>query len=274
MKTSDGPKYSDLTARTATGVALALLGLGAIWAGGIWFSALVAVAVGLMIWEMGRLTGLDALPQMSVSVAVLAGALFFIVAWTEIDHREVWLVFPTLLGLGVLYARRHDPKPPGIWRWVGGSLAVMLAAYVAVTLREGGGVVWILWLVLTVVVTDVGGYFAGRAIGGRKFWPSVSPKKTWAGVLAGWLGAGVVGAAFMPLTNTGEGLILVSMALSFASQMGDIGESALKRRAGVKDSSNLLPGHGGLLDRLDGVIGALLVTGFVALLTNYPEAPI
>ena len=259
------PAFNDLLTRTVTGIALAVVGLGAVWLGGGWFAALVAVSLGAMLWELARLVGhAHVMPAM----LGLSGALF-INAVTFVPWRPEGLLLayvPVVLGLIGLRRMRLA--------WAAAALAVIAACHVALVLREGGGVVWILWLLLTVVVTDVCGYFAGRAIGGRKFWPSISPKKTWAGVLAGWLGAGVVGACFMPLTGTGEGLILVSMALSFASQMGDIGESALKRRAGVKDSSNLLPGHGGLLDRLDGVVGALVVTGIVALLTNYPEAPI
>ena len=259
------PAFNDLLTRTVTGVALAVVGLGSVWLGGGWFAALVAVSLGAMLWELARLVGHS---HIMPAVLGLSGALFINAVMFVPWRPEGLLLAYVPVVLGLIGLRRMRLA------WAAMALAVIAACHVALVLREGGGVVWILWLLLTVVVTDVCGYFAGRAIGGRKFWPSISPKKTWAGVLAGWLGAGVVGAAFMPLTNTGEGLILVSVALSFASQMGDIGESALKRRAGVKDSSNLLPGHGGLLDRLDGVVGALVVTGIVALLTNYPEAPI
>ena len=112
--------------------------------------------------------------------------------------------------------------------------------------------------------TDVFGYFAGRTFGGPKFWPSVSPKKTWSGTAAGWVGAGLVGLLFSINTGVGLQLIGISIAISMASQMGDIAESGLKRKMGVKDSSNLIPGHGGLMDRFDGMLGAsvfLLIMG-------------
>jgi phosphatidate cytidylyltransferase len=126
-------------------------------------------------------------------------------------------------------------------------------------------------MVLVVVVTDIAGYFAGRIIGGPKFWPAVSPKKTWSGTVAGWLSAAVVGLIFLAISTAGIDLIWISSVLAFASQLGDIAESAIKRRAGVKDSSNLIPGHGGLMDRFDGLLGAALFMLLVAQLTPVPS---
>jgi phosphatidate cytidylyltransferase len=150
---------------------------------------------------------------------------------------------------------------------------VMFAAYGLVVLRDApNGLIWLIWLVLVVVVTDVAGYFAGRMIGGPKFWPAISPKKTWSGTIAGWIGAGGLAFVFIPLTGAGIGLVFVSMIAAFASQMGDIAESAIKRRTGVKDSSSLIPGHGGVLDRFDGLIGAaLLVLVFMAVAGQLPD---
>ncbi|MEM6897415.1 MAG: phosphatidate cytidylyltransferase, partial [Pseudomonadota bacterium] len=129
----------------------------------------------------------------------------------------------------------------------------------------------IIWLILVVVITDVAGYFAGRAFGGPKFWPAISPKKTWSGTVAGWVGAAILGAIFLTFTNAGRDLVWISVLVSFASQMGDITESALKRRMGVKDSSTLIPGHGGLFDRFDGLLGAALVMLLAALIVDVPD---
>jgi phosphatidate cytidylyltransferase len=112
------------------------------------------------------------------------------------------------------------------------------------------------WLIGVVVVTDIAGYFAGRLIGGPKFWPRLSPKKTWSGTVAGWLGAALVGWAFQRIGDVGAGVVPLSVLLCMASQSGDIAESALKRRMGVKDSSQLIPGHGGMFDRFDAMLGA------------------
>ena len=131
-------------------------------------------------------------------------------------------------------------------------------------LRNDVGLISLLWVILVVVATDVAGYFVGRIVGGPKFWPSISPKKTWSGIVGGWIAASMIGAAFDLLLLWP--LMIISIALSFASQMGDIAESSLKRRFGVKDSSQLIPGHGGFLDRFDGVISAGLLIGVVALL--------
>lgn len=153
-----------------------------------------------------------------------------------------------------------------VW-FAGGVAYVAVAALAFLWLRaqEPYGFLSILWAALVVVSTDVGGYFAGRTFGGPKLWPRVSPKKTWSG-LAGGVGlAAIVGAIFSWAT-TGTyfwEVCTVSAAAAVLSQAGDMGESALKRHFGVKDAGRLLPGHGGLLDRLDGHMAAVMVAAAV-----------
>jgi phosphatidate cytidylyltransferase len=118
-------------------------------------------------------------------------------------------------------------------------------------------------LLVVVVASDVGGYFAGKLIGGPKILPSISPKKTWSGTLGGWALAAVVGFIAIQLGMGGFGLVVLSIFVAMAAQIGDLLESMMKRKAGVKDSSNLIPGHGGLLDRFDGVMGASVALGIV-----------
>jgi phosphatidate cytidylyltransferase len=139
------------------------------------------------------------------------------------------------------------------------ALAIMLAGYGLVELRSVGGTQAILWLVAVVVASDVLGYFAGRMLGGPKFWPAISPKKTWSGTVAGWIGAALVGLVVVLGSGAGRLLVPLSALVAFAGQMGDIAESWVKRRAGVKDASNLIPGHGGVLDRFDALIGAVVL---------------
>lgn len=129
-----------------------------------------------------------------------------------------------------------------------------------------------LFLVVSIVVaTDSMGYFVGRTIGGKKFWPSVSPKKTWSGVIGGWVGAAMIATMTVLILRLEpyESLMIIvfSILLSFASQMGDIAQSAVKRRMGVKDSSNIIPGHGGVLDRFDALLAVGAVLFFLRLIT-------
>jgi len=127
----------------------------------------------------------------------------------------------------------------------------------------------LMFVLLVVWATDIGGYFAGRSIGGPKLWPRVSPKKTWSGALGGFAASLLVAAAF---AACGLGkivpLLLVSAVLSVVSACGDLFESAVKRRFDVKDSSHLIPGHGGLLDRLDGFVAAILVAWIIGFLRH------
>ena len=113
----------------------------------------------------------------------------------------------------------------------------------------------------------MGGYFAGRAIGGAKLWPQVSPNKTWAGAVGGFI-LGLLVAAGFAVSGFGKmgPLLIVAAALSVASQLGDLFESAVKRRFGVKDSSQIIPGHGGLLDRLDGFVAAVVLAAILGVL--------
>jgi len=152
---------------------------------------------------------------------------------------------------------------------VAGFLYAGAALFAAVLLRADRemGFAALVFAMLVVWATDVGGYFAGRGIGGPKLWPRVSPNKTWAGAVGGFLGSLVVAAGF---AASGIGrtvpLLVLGGVLSVAGQLGDLFESAVKRRFGVKDSSHIIPGHGGLMDRLDGLIAVLVlaaVFGFV-----------
>jgi phosphatidate cytidylyltransferase len=140
-------------------------------------------------------------------------------------------------------------------------------ASVLVRLDQAWGFAALILILLVVWVTDIGGYFAGRGIGGPKLWPRVSPKKTWAGAIGGFAASLVVAGGFaaLGLGKTGS-ILLLGAVLSIASQLGDLFESAVKRRFGVKDSSQLIPGHGGLMDRLDGFVAAIVVAAIFGFL--------
>ncbi len=248
---SAGARWSDLAPRAASGVAMAAVGAGAIWAGGLIFAALVCVLGGLLTWEAARLFASNA-PER----AGIAGAVALALA--------LWLpglfVLPLLVA-AVLVAAETVPRARAPFAAL--ALWALIGAWVIGVLRSDAGLLWVLWLVLVVIASDVAGYFAGKALGGPKFWPRISPKKTWSGTAAGWVGAGLVGAVFAGPLGAGAGLIALSVAVGFAGQMGDIAESAVKRMQGVKDSSNLIPGHGGVFDRFDAMLGAALAVGLL-----------
>jgi len=148
--------------------------------------------------------------------------------------------------------------------WLAGGFAYLCIALIAFAhLRAGpDGLRVVLWLLFIVWATDIFAYFAGRSIGGPRLWPAVSPKKTWAGVGGGTLGAllvGLVAGAAMELSGPTLGVGLLAVALSLLAQAGDLAESYAKRRFGLKDASGLLPGHGGLSDRGDGLAAACLL---------------
>lgn len=255
-------KWDDLAPRIISGAAMAAGGLFLVWMGGLWFAALAVVCGGLMVWELAAMTD-QARPQEAKGLGILAAIALAAVLFSRNPYLMPLLLIPPLLIL------LRPSRPMKIEATVYAAM-IMIASYGLVAFREGYGMLWLLWLVLVVVITDIAGYFAGRIFGGPKFWPAVSPKKTWSGTVAGWLCAALVGLVFLKISTAGIDLLWISSVLAFASQMGDIAESAIKRRAGVKDSSNLIPGHGGLLDRFDGLLGAALFMLLVAQLTPVP----
>jgi phosphatidate cytidylyltransferase len=145
--------------------------------------------------------------------------------------------------------------------------AAALFGAVLVRADPQSGFIALLFVLLVVWITDIGGYFAGRGIGGPKLWVRVSPKKTWAGAIGGFAGSLAVAAGF---AASGFGrmvpLLLLGAVLSMVSQLGDLFESAVKRHFGVKDSSNVIPGHGGLLDRLDGFVAAIVMAAVIGVI--------
>ncbi|MCF6443218.1 phosphatidate cytidylyltransferase [Nereida sp. MMG025] len=252
---SEAKKWDDLRTRVGSGIVMALVGLAGIWAGGVWFQMLTVFVTAVMVWEVAMMIQPERPTPAMLGAALTASVLSGLLA----NDYHIFLPLLLIPALAVFASLKQERLTGLLF-----TLGILLAGWGLVIFRADFGAQWLFWLVGVVVVTDVAGYFAGRFIGGPKFWPKVSPKKTWSGTAAGWLASALVGAIVARVTDAGAAIILVSVALSFASQMGDIAESALKRRVGVKDSSTLIPGHGGLFDRFDGLLGASLVMLFVA----------
>jgi phosphatidate cytidylyltransferase len=252
-----GGKWGDLPARVLSAIVMLAVGLLALVQGGVFFHLLIALLGGGMVWELTRMMAQDK-PGFAIQMGVAAALALIAPGFLPPMFYLPVLLAPAFAGAMGL---SKDRLIYGAY-----VIALMLACFGLLTLREFRGVEWVLWLVLVVVATDIAGYFAGRLIGGPKFWPSVSPKKTWSGTSAGWVAAAIVGFVF-----AGPFLAAVSVATSFASQLGDIAESAIKRRYGIKDSSQLIPGHGGLLDRFDGMMAAALLVLIVANLIGLPH---
>jgi len=245
----------------ASGLVMVLIGVWGIWVGGDIFHVLIALICGLMVWELVRIIAPEH-PALAMQLGAVSGAATILAVYLPTGFALPLLLAPCMVGLGQLQQNRT--------MYMVFTLLVLMAGYGMMLVRNDLGFGWMVWLVAVVVVTDVVGYFAGRLIGGPKFWPRVSPKKTWAGTVSGWVGAGIVGAFFAINTGVSLQLIGVSVAVSMASQMGDIAESAMKRQMGVKDSSSLIPGHGGVLDRFDGMLGASVFFLMFARVTAFP----
>ncbi len=264
-------KWADLSRRVAS--TLVLLGIGIMLAvsTGIWLRLAMAMISAVTFWELAAMTGWKN-PRLHPGIfgawrpfalAVIAFMSQFVA--TMFDHPLAILALLLPLVAGLPGAATRDR-----WTYAIFGLAIMLVAYGLVGFRETYGLNFVLWLMGIVIISDTAGYFFGRMIGGPKFWPSLSPKKTWSGTVAGWIGAFLLGVVLWRMGRGDVTLLWCSPIVCLAGQMGDIAESWLKRRAGVKDSSNLIPGHGGFMDRFDAVTGAVLATMLIGLLTALP----
>lgn len=258
-------KWDDLALRFGSAALLIAIAVLGIWAGGPVWHGLVALVCAAMVWELVRMVAPER-PRLALGLGALSGTALLAASYAPPGIGLPLLFVPAFVGFAQLRGLRK--------RCVTYATAALLAGFAMIALRDDFGVVWMVWLVVVVVVTDVAGYFAGRMIGGPKFWPQVSPKKTWSGTVAGWIAAGLVGLGFMLWTNAGPNVVGISVALSMAAQMGDIAESAMKRKVGIKDSSALIPGHGGLLDRFDGMLGAALLLLLVEALMAFPPVAV
>jgi len=257
-----GGQWGDLRSRLISSAGMAAVGIAAIWLGRIWFGLLAAVVTGIMIWELSRMVAPEKRSE-AVQIALLGGAVVLAARFIPAQAAVPLLGAVAIVGMVQLGQRRVI--------FAAFSIAILAAGMGLIGFRDTYGMVWLIWLILVVIATDVFGYFAGRMIGGPKFWPAISPKKTWSGTIAGWVAAALIGVLFRQFTNAGVDLPWISVALSFSSQMGDIAESAVKRRVGVKDSSSLIPGHGGLFDRFDGLLAGALFMLVISQFVYVPE---
>jgi phosphatidate cytidylyltransferase len=264
-----GPLAGDLAVRITSAVVLAGIATGATWAGLLPFTGLVAAIALVMAWEWGRLVrerGIDAALVLHVVVMLLACGL------AAVDHAAlatVAVIGGAIAMLAVAFDRQPQLSALGV-------LVIGLAVIALVWIRrdETYGFEAVLFVFLVVWATDTSAMIAGRSIGGPKLWPSLSPNKTWAGFFGGIVGALLIAGLFallVPKVPLGP-LLLKAALLALACHAGDLSESALKRAFGIKDASNLIPGHGGFMDRLDGFVVAAVVAGIMAA-AGHPSHP-
>lgn len=254
---------SNLTLRIASAVVMAPIAIIAAWFGDWPFALFWTAAAIAVLWEWTTLVAGPGHRLMFASGAVALVIAGF-VAWL---HRPIAAVL--LIGLGALAAAIFAPRQRVVWVIAGAGYAgVMLLAPLLIRDDASYGLLAIGFLFAIVWATDILAYFGGRTFGGPKLCPAISPKKTWSGAVCGTLGAMVVGVAvvraFAPLDWIA--IALVALVLSMLSQGGDLLESWVKRRFGAKDASHLIPGHGGVMDRLDGFWAAVLAACLIGLL--------
>jgi phosphatidate cytidylyltransferase len=255
------PDSRNLVMRVAVAAVLIPLAVAIAYAGGWLWTLLVTLAASGLFMEWLAIVGLAGATRVMVPgvVALAVAGLCFAIG--RLDAALIVLAAGFIAVVAIAPERRS---------WAAAGFLYAAAAEIAsvlVRLDPVKGFAALMFVLLIVWVTDSGGYFAGRGIGGPKLWPRVSPKKTWAGA-AGGLAASLAvacGFAVFDLGRIGP-LLMLSGALSVVSQLGDLFESAVKRRFGVKDSSHIIPGHGGLLDRLDGFVAAVVVAALFGFL--------
>jgi phosphatidate cytidylyltransferase len=262
---------SALRPRVFSALALAPLPLAAIWLGGAWLVLLTIVAGAVMAWEWGRLC--RGAPGREVTPGSVETALVAIVVATVAAAAVGTASFATalaILGAGAIFVvARQRPGGEPVWTALGVLwVAVPCICFLWLAREESAGRAILLWLLAVVWATDIGAYAVGRSVGGPRLAPRWSPRKTWAGLAGGMLSAALAGGATALVLGLPSALplVLASAGLAIVAQFGDLAESLAKRRFGVKDTSGLIPGHGGLLDRLDGLLAAIPAVALMTLI--------
>ena len=262
-------RHREIALRVISAAALAALALGATILSPWSFLVLVVVGAGLVCWEWGRLTRGNEFDGTALLAAVSAALLAISVAFGRPDYGFLLLA---AAAAAIWFSRGGAFSRP--WAFAG-LLYAALPAAALVFLRgdQTFGAAAVLYLFSVAWTADTAAYAAGRLIGGAKLAPRVSPQKTWSGFIAGIVAPMLAGFVFALVLQTGSALrlALLSAGLALACQFGDLLESWVKRRFGAKDSGQLIPGHGGLLDRIDGLMMAAVVAALIAL--RDPAAP-
>ena len=264
MTSVKSPNWSDLGTRTVSAVVLIPAVIASEWLGGAWFQVFVLVLSGLVAHEWTAIVHPGKAAQYALHMASAVCGTFAL----SLFGAEI--AFLAILGLAFSSALlvRFGSGSSGKWSYFG-ILYVGFPALALVLLRDDPeyGFAAVLWIFLIVWAADILAYFAGRIIGGPKLAPSISPKKTWAGLGGAVAGRALVSIIFAYAAQLNGCLILAGLAgcLAVVEQAGDLFESSLKRFHGVKDSGKLIPGHGGVIDRVDGLIAVAVAAALIGL---------
>jgi phosphatidate cytidylyltransferase len=260
----------ELCLRVGSALVLVPLAVGSAYLGGPPFLAVWALAAAIVLWEWTAVVGE---PRRAPILAAGAAAFSSAAVLFGLSSPGAALAVLALGAIAVVGLAGHARRA---WILAGGIYAgAMLAAPAMLRSDADVGLLALLLLFGVVWTTDVMAYFVGHALAGPKLWPAVSPKKTWSGAVGGAAAATVVGSGLAVLAGLDHlaALAFVCAALSLAAQAGDLLESALKRRFGAKNASELIPGHGGLMDRLDGFVAAAVVATLLGLARGGFDAP-
>jgi phosphatidate cytidylyltransferase len=264
---------SNLAQRVISGAVLIVVALALTFAGGVFYRVLAAAIAGAVLYEWLAMTAPDAPPsQRWLAIGLLAVLLALLLGGSSPSFLAM------ALGGAVFVTAAHAVKiETGFWPTLGlayaGAIGVSLSALRG---ADAAGLYATLFLFAVVWTTDIAAFFVGRAIGGPKLAPSISPGKTWSGALGGAAIAILAGTCVASAAGSALGwgaLAGLALALTVASQAGDLFESAVKRRFGAKDSSRLIPGHGGVMDRVDGLATAAFVLFLLGAVLAGPDAP-
>lgn len=255
------PKWNNLGARLLTAIIVVLICVAPFYIGGYVWALLVALFSARMMYEWVRMTDLEASESVIPLAIAIAGLLIALLY--AVQGLPIW-AFGAVLVTAIIASVERLRRGSAFWT-VLGMPYIIIPAIVIILLRgdevgfDTRGFTQVTFIILIVIAADVGAYFGGSSIGGPKLAPTLSPNKTWSGAISGFLLACAVGA----IVGLFIGLpIWMSVALAapivILSVFGDLFESAVKRKIGVKDTGMLLPGHGGLLDRLDSLMAAIV----------------
>ena len=249
----------DLPMRAAAGVTMMVVALAAAWVGGFWFLVFWFAAAALVLWEWQKLIDGERL----MARLVVGAATLLAVSPLALHGSVKWSLAALVAGAVLAAVAAGPTRSARVWAGAGVFYAgAILACPVLLRASPAYGLAAVLWLFAVVWGADIMAYFGGRLIGGPRLWPRVSPGKTWSGAIVGAVSGALLGVlvAFLiaPSGARPVPLLILGFVAAIVEALGDLFESAVKRRFDVKDFSHLIPGHGGLMDRLDGFVAAAI----------------